>query len=145
MFNNSLLDRPVIAAGIFSADQVTQRILYSRSQLQRLSASGSLPGPIRITPRRVGWFAADVFSWMQDRINERAEYAPHANMRLVNANDRFIGHRAVCKLVCLSRETIRKLEAEKSFPARIRIGNRRVAWLEAEVISWIADRHPNAS
>lgn len=46
----------------------------------------------------------------------------------------------VCKRVALSRSQVYRLEAAGSFPARLKIGPRASAWLEAEIDGWISDR-----
>jgi predicted DNA-binding transcriptional regulator AlpA len=39
-----------------------------------------------------------------------------------------------------SKPHLRLLEKQKKFPQRVRISPLRHAWVEAEVIQWIADR-----
>ena len=50
---------------------------------------------------------------------------------------RLIGQKDLLKLVPYSASHIRRLEAANLFPKRIKIGLRRVAWFESEVIDWI--------
>jgi prophage regulatory protein len=40
----------------------------------------------------------------------------------------------------ISRTRIYRLEAEKRFPSRIRLGPNSVGWLESEIDEWIAAR-----
>jgi prophage regulatory protein len=42
--------------------------------------------------------------------------------------------------VPLSRFTIRRLERDKAFPQRVKLGPKRIAWLEHEVLGWISER-----
>jgi prophage regulatory protein len=35
---------------------------------------------------------------------------------------------------------IYRLEAENSFPGRVKIGSRAVGWVESEIAQWVADR-----
>jgi predicted DNA-binding transcriptional regulator AlpA len=43
-------------------------------------------------------------------------------------------------MTSLSRNSVRKLEKLKRFPARRRINKRQVAWLESEVMTWLSNR-----
>lgn len=56
-----------------------------------------------------------------------------------------IGHRflrlpAVCEMCGLSRSQIYRLQAAGQFPQGIKLGQSAIAWLEAELIQWQADR-----
>jgi prophage regulatory protein len=53
----------------------------------------------------------------------------------------------VCKVTGLGRSMIYQLEAERRFPARVRIGLRAVGWVESEVQRWLTNRiaHHRAS
>ena len=46
----------------------------------------------------------------------------------------------VCKTTGLGRSMVYQLEAAQRFPARIRISNRAVGWVEEEVQEWLAQR-----
>lgn len=46
----------------------------------------------------------------------------------------------VCKVTGLCRSMIYRLEAERRFPSRIKIGLRAVGWIESEVQEWLAIR-----
>ena len=46
----------------------------------------------------------------------------------------------VCRVTGLCRSMIYRLEAEKLFPGRIKLGPRAVGWIEAEVQQWLALR-----
>ena len=46
----------------------------------------------------------------------------------------------VCKATGLGRSMIYQLEAAQCFPRRVRIDVRAVAWVDAEVQQWIAER-----
>ncbi|MEP1573893.1 helix-turn-helix transcriptional regulator [Roseibium album] len=43
----------------------------------------------------------------------------------------------LAKIVPLSRSQIWRLEKDGRFPARIKIGHRKVAWRYSEIIEWI--------
>ena len=47
---------------------------------------------------------------------------------------------AVCRVTGLSRSMIYQLEAQREFPARVRIAARAVGWIEGEVQVWLAER-----
>jgi prophage regulatory protein len=47
---------------------------------------------------------------------------------------------AVCDKAGLRETALRKRVAEGTFPAPFKIGQRAIAWLEADVDAWIADR-----
>jgi prophage regulatory protein len=46
----------------------------------------------------------------------------------------------VCETTGLSRSTIYQLEADGSFPKRVAIGERAVAWVQSEVQDWLVAR-----
>jgi predicted DNA-binding transcriptional regulator AlpA len=46
----------------------------------------------------------------------------------------------VCKATGLGRSMVYQLEAERRFPARVRIGERAVGWVEEEIQGWLAER-----
>jgi len=46
----------------------------------------------------------------------------------------------VCRVTGLCRSMIYRLEAEKLFPGRVKLGLRAVGWIEAEVQQWVALR-----
>jgi len=46
----------------------------------------------------------------------------------------------VCKTTGLGRSMVYQLEAVQRFPARVRISDRAVGWVEEEVQAWLAER-----
>ena len=54
--------------------------------------------------------------------------------------DRFIGEAEIKKITSLSRSTRWRLERSGDFPKKRRISPNRIAWLESEVLAWIAAR-----
>jgi prophage regulatory protein len=46
----------------------------------------------------------------------------------------------VCKTTGLCRSMVYQLEAEQRFPARVRISDRAVGWIEDEIQAWLAER-----
>ena len=46
----------------------------------------------------------------------------------------------VCKTTGLGRSMVYQLEAVQRFPARVRISDRAVGWVEEEVQGWLAER-----
>jgi prophage regulatory protein len=53
---------------------------------------------------------------------------------------RLIKKKEVCQLTSYSPAHIDRLEAAGLFPRRIQLGQARVAWLEHEVLDWIATK-----
>lgn len=53
---------------------------------------------------------------------------------------RLISKRDVRSLVSYSFAHIDRLEAAGTFPKRVRLGQARVAWVEAEILQWIQAR-----
>jgi len=51
-----------------------------------------------------------------------------------------LSKRQVKELVLYSPQHIARLEAAGLFPKRVRLGNCRVGWLEAEVLEWLKTR-----
>jgi prophage regulatory protein len=58
----------------------------------------------------------------------------------MNAMQSLIRLPEVRRLTGLSRTTIYRLERESRFVARVRIGDRAIAWRLAEVVSWVESR-----
>lgn len=50
---------------------------------------------------------------------------------------RMLSLKEVLRVVPFSRASLYRKEAEKTFPARVRIGLRRVYWYEDEVFDWL--------
>jgi prophage regulatory protein len=48
--------------------------------------------------------------------------------------------REVTALTRLHSVTLWRLEAKNLFPRRIKLGEKKVGWIEAEVREWLADR-----
>ena len=55
-------------------------------------------------------------------------------------SDRFIREPEVHGITGLSRTTRWRLEREGKFPARRQISDNAVAWVESEILNWIATR-----
>jgi len=53
---------------------------------------------------------------------------------------RMLSKRQVKELVLYSPQHIARLEAAGQFPRRVRLGNCRVGWVEAEVLEWLQTR-----
>lgn len=59
-----MADLPVVLTVRGAADALT----ISRSTLLRLVRRGDFPEPIRLSPGRVGFLAADVQAWLEKRV-----------------------------------------------------------------------------
>ena len=53
---------------------------------------------------------------------------------------RFLTPKAVCEKIALSRATLDRMVAAGRFPAPLRISERRLAYNEAAVEEWMAER-----
>ena len=53
---------------------------------------------------------------------------------------KMLSKRQVRELVLYSPQHIARLEAAGQFPKRVRLGNNRVGWVEAEVLEWLQAR-----
>ena len=53
---------------------------------------------------------------------------------------RILVQREVLAITRLAHDTLSRLEAKNLFPKRIKIGEKKVGWLETEVSAWLADR-----
>lgn len=56
------------------------------------------------------------------------------------AGHRFLRLPAVCEMSGLSRSQIYRLQAAGQFPQGVKLGQSAIAWLEAEIAQWQADR-----
>ena len=56
--------------------------------------------------------------------------------------DRLLPIAHVVDLTSLSKASIYRKVAEKTFPAPLKIGKSRVAWRESAISSWIAEQVP---
>jgi len=52
----------------------------------------------------------------------------------------FIVADEIAQRIPYSQNQLRRLEAQGTFPKRVRIGANRVAWVRAEIEHWINDR-----
>lgn len=50
---------------------VMQKTSLSKSQIYKLSASGTFPKPIRLGVSSVAWLSSEVDDWIQERISMR--------------------------------------------------------------------------
>ena len=53
---------------------------------------------------------------------------------------RILSKRQLTELVLYSPQHVARLEAAGKFPQRIRLGQNRVGWIEAEVMEWLQQR-----
>jgi prophage regulatory protein len=56
------------------------------------------------------------------------------------ADFRILLEAEVATITRLSPVTLWRLERKKLFPRRIKLGAKRVGWVEREVLDWIGDR-----
>ena len=53
---------------IFTLPEVLLKVRMSRSSWLKGVKNGSLPAPIRLSPRRVGWTSTSIDSWIAGRV-----------------------------------------------------------------------------
>jgi prophage regulatory protein len=114
---------------------VVARVVFTHPHLHRMQANGTFPTAYKLGRSRLVWDNADVTAWMQARINQRP-----GNTAVVTDDDRFIDRAELFTLVAYSPSHFLRLEKAGVFPHRIVLGPRRVAWLEREVLEWIASK-----
>jgi prophage regulatory protein len=110
-------------------------VVYCTSRIYVLEAAGLFPRRYHLGPGRAVWMRSEIMEWMQARLDERPPNGmPQAN---VEHGDRFIARRELSALVPYTVRHLSTLECEGKFPRRVRLGPKRVAWLEREVIQWL--------
>ena len=58
---------PVSPDALLSWEALRYLIPLSRPQIWRLRSAGQFPQPIRLSPNRIAWKAADVLRWIESR------------------------------------------------------------------------------
>lgn len=53
---------------------------------------------------------------------------------------KFVSKKQVREMITLSFAQIDRLERDRKFPSRIRLGQNRVVWIESEIFEWISKR-----
>jgi len=61
-------------------------------------------------------------------------------MSHLSTTPEFIVAEEIAQRIPYSQNQLRRLEAQGTFPKRVRIGANRVAWVRAEIEHWIYDR-----
>jgi prophage regulatory protein len=61
-------------------------------------------------------------------------------MSLNSTTSEFIVTDEIARRIPYSQNQLRRLEAQGTFPKRVRIGANRVAWVREEIEQWINDR-----
>ena len=58
----------------------------------------------------------------------------------MNGNQIIVSINGVCEMTSLSRTAINKFRSAGTFPADVKLGEKRVGFVRAEVIAWIDER-----
>ena len=58
----------------------------------------------------------------------------------MDQTDRLLGRREVERVTSLSKNALYRMLRDGAFPRQVRLGGRRVAWVECEVRDWMAAR-----
>lgn len=124
---------------LLTGNHIPYRVVYSLKQVRRLAAQGRFPKPLQLSKARIAWSQNDLTLWMQ-RLADKRRNAPIT----LSHDDRFISAKELKTLVPYSSTHLQRLEAANLFPARITIGQKRVAWLEREIFEWIATKRPTS-
>lgn len=127
----------------YTVTDIRKRATLSPATTYRFHETSDFPAPVRLSKRRFRWRADDVHAWMQRRVADRAEYAPHAPIPIIASDDAFLTQTEICARTALSREVIHRLEKAHAFPVRIRITLQRIAWLKSEIDAWITATAPS--
>lgn len=120
--------------------QVSDRVSYCRAGIDKLEANGQFPARYRLSQRRIAWNADDVLAWMQAWVDARRTSSSEPLALRLTHDDRFLSRKRLTRILKLSRQRIQQLEAAGNFPSRFPIGQKRVAWLEREIIAWLQAR-----
>ncbi len=121
---------------LINAKQLRHRVLFSQQHINRLEADGAFPRRIRLGAARVAWSSNEVTAWMQSKLDARGPCSFSGDVPVLNGLDRFVGKKELRELIVYSPQHVRLLELERRFPARVWIGENRVAWLEREILHW---------
>lgn len=132
--------RPVAIARFVDARRVRQIVVLSPSSLSRLEKCGLFPKRYHLGPARIAWSHADIVGWMQAKVDARGPCPFSGAIGALTLVDRFVSKTELRELVVYSPQHIRLLEQSGKFPKRIWIGEKRVVWLEREVIAWMSSR-----
>ncbi len=125
---------------VISASEVRRRVVYTLPGISKLEKAGLFPRRIQISQKRIGWYLDEIVQWMQDRIDARQIESAYLKKIILTESDRFISKREASKYVLLSWQQIYAIETAGIFPGRIKLGPKRVAYLEREIVRWIEDR-----
>lgn len=52
--------------------------------------------------------------------------------------DIFLNQKEVCKIIPFSRQHILRLEKKGKFPARVKLGEKRIAWRKSDIDKFVA-------
>lgn len=132
--------RPAALSRFIDARRVRQIVVLSPSSLARLEKCGRFPSRYHLGPARVAWAHTDVVVWMQAKLDARGPCPFSDSSTALTFADRFIDKSELRELVVYSTQHIRLLEQAGKFPKRIWIAEKRVVWLEREVLMWIKTR-----
>jgi predicted DNA-binding transcriptional regulator AlpA len=115
-------------------------VVFAHSHIYVLEQAGLFPMHLRYGNGRVVWRQSDIIAWMQARLDERPSGASGTQIK---PGDRFIVRREMKELVTYTVDYLADLERAGKFPGRVRLGYKRIAWLEREVAQWLWQRRPS--
>jgi prophage regulatory protein len=125
---------------LVGATELRHRVVYTPPGISKLEKAGLFPRRLRIGPKKICWYLDEVVQWMQEKVDARSENDAYIKRIKLNAKDRFLSKRETSRYVLISITRIYGFEAAGLFPGRIKIGPKRVAYLERELAQWLEDR-----
>lgn len=113
-------------------------VVYCPAQVYNLEAQGRFPRRIRFGPSRRLWSLREVTAWMQQKVDIReAKGVQHTT---VKPWDRFMSKKELRPLIPYASTYLLVLETAGRFPIRVKIGDKRVAWLQSEIVKWLSEK-----
>lgn len=118
--------------------ELKRSVMLSRAQITRMEQVGLFPRRIYVGPGRIVWERSAILAWMQDKVDRRlGDCIPRL---IIKSGDPFIAKTELLKIVPYSGSYFWELESKGKFPKRIQLSTRRSAWLEREVVDWLAQK-----
>ncbi|WP_102359610.1 AlpA family phage regulatory protein [Vibrio breoganii] len=116
----------------------------SKSTLWMLEKLGEFPTSIPLYGRAKVWARSDIERWVKGQISARDRNHRYTydfkNKEYASLPPRLLSTIQLASDYKLPRSSVYELMAKEGFPKQIELTERRVAWVESEVLDWIASR-----
>jgi prophage regulatory protein len=119
---------------VIDVGAVCWRVVFTRQHIDNLVKSGEFPTGFYLGPRCHVWALKDVLAWMQQKLDERVGAVPI----VITDKDRFLSKKEMREVIPYTPNYLLELEREGMFPLRVILGQKRVGWLQREVVRWMA-------